>query len=132
MCHILFVLPFVSLILFLFLPFEQAAILYVPILLICAICYWLIWKDTKRPAATGVEGMIGGLGTVIEQGCGRARVFYKGELWEGICGEELSVGESVEITAVERMRLRVRKRIKGEDRAMDRFEGCHARFFTWN
>ncbi len=120
MCHILFVLPFVSLILFLFLPFEQAALLYVLVLFICAIFYWLIWKDMRRPAATGVEGMIGGLGTVIEQGCGKTKVFYKGELWEGICGEDLSVGESVEITAVEGMRLLVRKPLKGEDRAMDR------------
>ncbi len=86
----------------------------------------------RKPAATGVEGMIGGVGRVIGNGGGEAKVFYKGELWEGICGEDLSVGESVEITAVERMRLRVRKRIKGEDRAMDRLEGCHARFFTWN
>lgn len=110
MCHILFVLPFVSLILFLFLPFEQAAIRYAFILLICVIFYWVIWKDMRRPAATGIEGMIGGIAQVIRDGKGTGKVFFKGEIWDAICTQDLSVGESVEITGLERMKLLVRKR----------------------
>ena len=109
MCHILFVLPFVSLILFLFLPFEEAAILYALILVICGILYWLIWKDMRRPTATGIEGMIGGIAQVIQDGKGTGKVFFKGEIWDVICAEDLAVGESVEITGLERMKLLVRK-----------------------
>jgi hypothetical protein len=62
MCHLLLVLPLVSLILFLLLPIEVAATLYSFILLFCAILYWLIWKAMRRPVTTGIEGMMGAVG----------------------------------------------------------------------
>lgn len=110
MCHILFVLPFVSLILFLWLPLEQALVLYLLVLLICSIFYWLIWKDMRRPTATGIEGMIGGIAQVIQDDKRTGKVFFKGEIWDVICKEDLAVGESVEITGLERMKLLVRKK----------------------
>ena len=109
MCHILFVLPWVSLILFVFLPLEQAAVLYAVILLPCAIFYRLAWKDMRRPAATGVEGMIGGGARVIRDGK-RSKVLFQGEIWDAVCPEDLSVGESVEIAGLERMTLLVRRK----------------------
>lgn len=118
MCHLLLVLPLVSLILFWLLPIEVAATLYSFILLFCAILYWLIWKAMRRPVTTGVEGMIGAVGQVIQNGKRTHKVFVRGEIWDAICEEALSVGESVEVIGLKRMELAVRKRLRRQNHAI--------------
>jgi len=124
MCHLLLVLPLVSLILFPLLPIEVAATLYSFILLLCAILYWLIWRDMHRPLTTGVEGMIGAVGQVIQNGKRTHKVFVKGEIWDAICEEALSVGESVEVIGLKRMELAVRKRLRRQNHAISGREGA--------
>ena len=124
MCHLLLVLPLVSLILFPLLPIEVAATLYSFILLLCAILYWLIWRDMHRPLTTGVEGMIGAVGQVIQNGKRTHKVFVKGEIWDAICEEALSVGESVEVIGLKRMELAVRKRLRRKNHAISGREGA--------
>jgi membrane-bound serine protease (ClpP class) len=126
MCHILFVLPFVSLILFLFLPFEQALALYFLVLLICSIFYWLIWRAMRRPVTTGIEGMIGAVGRVTQNGERAHKVFVKGEMWDAVCEEQVAVGESVEVIGLKRMQLVVRKQLRHQDQATRGQEkACH-------
>lgn len=113
MCHLLLVLPLVSLILFSFLPFNQALLFYSLILFLCSILYWLIWKDIRRPATTGIEGMVGSRAEVIQNGNGTLKVFFRGEIWDAISHDDLPVGEKVEIIGtprMEKMKLLVRKR----------------------
>jgi membrane protein implicated in regulation of membrane protease activity len=124
MCHLLLLMPFASLIVFWLLPFEQALTLYLVILAVCAVLYWLIWKALRRPVATGVEGMIGGIGRVIQVGPKKAKIFYKGEIWNATSAEQISLGDSVEITRVDRMTVIVRKAVKGQARQTASF-GCH-------
>jgi membrane protein implicated in regulation of membrane protease activity len=124
MCHLLLLMPFASLIVFWLLPFEQALTLYLVILAVCAVLYWLIWKAFRRPVATGVEGMIGGVGKVIQVGEKKAKIFYRGEIWNAFSAEQISLGDSVEIARVERMTLIVRKAVKGQARQAASF-GCH-------
>ncbi len=109
MCHILFLIPFMAPILFFFMPFGLALVLYSLILILCSIFYWLIWKDMRRPMTTGIEGMIGGVGKVMRYGRKAAKVYYKGEIWDAICAEDVAIGESVVVTGLERMKLIVRK-----------------------
>ena len=117
-------MPFVSLAVFWFLPFEEAMAIYLAILAVCAFLYWLIWKAIRRPVATGVEGMIGGVGQVIQIGRKTAKIFYKGELWDAESADPITVGDSVEIARVERMTLIVRKIVKGQVRQVPSFS-CH-------
>ena len=124
MCHLLLVLPLVSLILFSLLPLEEAATLYSFVLLFCAILYWLIWKDMHRPVTTGVEGMIGAVGQIIQNGKRTHKVFVKGEIWDAICDGALSVGESVEVIGLKRMELAVRKRLRRQNQATSGREGA--------
>ncbi len=58
---------------------------------------------------TGIEGLIGGVGKVMGDGRKAVKVFYKGEIWDAICAEDVSIGESVVVTGLERMKLIVRK-----------------------
>ena len=114
MCHVIFVLPLIGLVLFWLLPLEQALLYYSLILVVCAVLYWLMWKDMQRPATTGVEGMIGGKAEVIQNGNGTLKVYSRGEVWDAISSENLSVGERVEITGVhrmEKMKQLVRRRV---------------------
>lgn len=124
MCHLLLVMPFVSLVVFLFLPFEEALAVYLMILAVCAVLYWLIWKAIRRPVTTGVEGMIGGTCKVLENGSKRAKVFYKGEIWDAVSSDQLSVGDSVEIARLEKLTLVVRKAVKGQARG-EGSTNCH-------
>jgi len=108
MCHIIIALPFVSLILFALLPFWQALSVYAFILLVCGILFWLVGKDMMRPATTGIEGMMGGVGHVAQIGTGPAKISCKGEIWDAVPGEKLSEGDTVEIRGIDRMKLIVR------------------------
>lgn len=124
MCHLLFLMPFVSLVVFWFLPFWEALAVYLAVLATCAVLYWLIWKALRRPVATGIEGMIGGVGRVIQVGKKSVKIFYKGEIWNAESTDSLSVGDSVEVARVERMTLIVRKFVKGQARQVASFS-CH-------
>ena len=111
MCHILFLLPFVALLLFFLLPPGQATFLSVPLLLVFLWLSWVTWKDFKRPVSTGIEGMMGGKAQVVSRTKDGAKVLLRGELWDAVCGDDLSVGETVRVTGFERMKLVVRKDI---------------------
>lgn len=112
MCHIVFVLPLVGLVLFWVLPLQQGMLFYSLILIVCALLYWLMWKDFWRPVTTGVDGMIGGKAEVIQNGNGTLKVYFRDEIWDAISSENLSLGDRVEITGaqrVEKTKLLVRR-----------------------
>lgn len=110
MCHLLLLLPVFGLSVFYLLPPGEASLVYSFIVLFSGVIYWLIWRGQCRPATTGIEGMMGGIGTVLRNERGRTKVFYRGELWEARCRESLALGERVEIVGFERMQLIVRRK----------------------
>ena len=111
MCHILFLLPFIALLLFFLLPSGQAIFLSIPLFLVFMWLAWVTWKDMRRPVATGIEGLMGGKAQVVSRTKDGAKVLLRGELWDAVCGDDLSVGETVRVTGFERMKLVVRKDI---------------------
>lgn len=80
MNHFLFVLPLSALAVFIFLPFSQALVLCVPLFVVYSFFCRIAWKDWHRPVTLGVEGMIGGIAQVMENGAGQVKVFYRGEI----------------------------------------------------
>ncbi len=109
MCHILFLLPFIALILFFLLPPGQATFISVPLFLVFLWLAWVTWKDIRRPVPMGIEGLMGGRAEVVRKTRDGAKVLLRGELWDAVCGDELSVGETVQVTGLERMKLIVLK-----------------------
>ncbi len=109
MCHILFVLPVVALVLFLFLPAAQASFLSIPLFVVFLWLAWVMWKDMRRPVMMGIEGLMGGKAQVVSKTRDGAKVLLRGELWDAESSDELSVGETVQVTGLERMKLIVHK-----------------------
>lgn len=108
--HILLLLV-TGLILFLFLAPAQATLLFIPLFVIFLWLAWLTWKDMRRPVSTGMEGMMGSKAQVVTRTSDGAKVLLRGELWDAVCSDDLSVGETVQVTGLERMKLVVRKDI---------------------
>lgn len=71
---------------------------------------WLVVRAQRRQPVSGAEGMVGEVGHVRRvDGDGRLKVFVHGEYWEADADEALAVGDAVEVTAVEGLRVRVRR-----------------------
>ena len=82
-------------------------------------------RAQKRPATTGVEGMVGQAGTVrtaftspTHKAPYRGMVLVMGELWQAEADEELEKGEKVIVTAVDGFTLQVAR--KGDRKHEDR------------
>jgi membrane-bound serine protease (ClpP class) len=58
---------------------------------------------------TGSEGLIGGHGIARSDLAPAGTVFVHGELWDAHSGETIRQGEAVEVTAVDGLRLRVKR-----------------------
>ncbi|HSP97684.1 MAG TPA: nodulation protein NfeD [Candidatus Dormibacteraeota bacterium] len=72
---------------------------------------WLVVRAQRRQPASGAEGMVGEVGHVrrVDRDGRHAKVFVHGEYWEADADEAVAIGDAVEVTAVEGLRLRVRR-----------------------
>jgi len=52
---------------------------------------------------------------VVSRAKDGAKVLLRGELWDAVSGNELSVGETVRVTGFERMKLVVRREASSKD-----------------
>jgi membrane-bound serine protease (ClpP class) len=66
---------------------------------------WLLIKDAKARPFTGNEGMIGRIGEVRSGGF----VYVEGALWKAESTEPLEIGSKVEVIAVDKLLLKVKK-----------------------
>tara|TARA_R110002096_G_scaffold29497_13_gene88811 strand:- start:7126 stop:8466 length:1341 start_codon:yes stop_codon:yes gene_type:complete len=64
-------------------------------------------RARRRPIVSGVEGMLGGEGKVLEDFDGTGRVQAFGENWEAHCDRPLRRNDRVRVTAVEGLALNV-------------------------
>ncbi|MFP5351278.1 MAG: NfeD family protein [Actinomycetota bacterium] len=72
------------------------------------IAIWLRWR--KRRAITGADAMVGMPGTVLTDLAPEGQVKVQGQIWKAVADEELERGQSIEVTEVEGLRLRVARR----------------------
>ena len=68
----------------------------------------LVWRSQRRPPSGGREGMLGAIGVARQRLDPQGTVLVRGEYWTATSDETVQAGESVEITGVEGLRLRVR------------------------
>jgi membrane-bound serine protease (ClpP class) len=73
------------------------------------IAIFAIGRTFRRRQTAGVSELIGMVGRTETRLDLEGRVFVRGEYWTARSAEEIPVGAAVEVTAVEGMRLRVRR-----------------------
>lgn len=107
MAHIFMFMPFLALVLFLFLPWQRALPLYLPIAISSAAIARKAMQAQREPPVSGEEAMIGDRAVVTGTGKRAARVHYRGETWRAVSSRSLHRGEKVVIEDVEGLTLRV-------------------------
>jgi membrane-bound serine protease (ClpP class) len=106
--QLLLLLPLVSLVLFLFLPWQAALPLYVIILVGSLAIYRKIIQALRRQPIIGKRAMTGDRAVVISAKGGEVEVDYQGEIWRAISSQPLHEGDQVIIMGVDGLILRVR------------------------
>ena len=69
----------------------------------------LVVRGQRRPVAVGAEAMVGEIGRAKERLAPSGTVLVHGEYWTADSDEPVDAGERVRVTAVEGLRLRVRR-----------------------
>ena len=64
-------------------------------------------KALRSKTTTGIEGLVGEIGTVRSRLAPRGQIFLRGELWNAEAEGEVEVGESVRVMGMDGLTLRV-------------------------
>jgi len=67
------------------------------------------FRAQRRPAVTGLEGLVGLKGTALTDLAPEGRVFVRGEYWEADSSERIERGAGVVVDSVDGLRLKVHK-----------------------
>ncbi len=70
---------------------------------------WIVFRALRRRPTTGREGLIGEKGKALSAIYGQGEVFVHGEIWKATSEEEIQEGDSVEVTLVDGLVLKVRR-----------------------
>jgi membrane-bound serine protease (ClpP class) len=74
-----------------------------------AFILYAVGRSFLREQMSGVSELVGLVGETSTALSPEGKVFVRGEYWTAEADEEISIGERVEVTAVDGMRLRVRR-----------------------
>jgi membrane-bound ClpP family serine protease len=107
MCHVLFLIPLMSLFLFGIFPWQEATELYTLINMPILVAGWLVWRVHRRTPVTGKEGLIGREAMALTALAPEGRVRCGNELWYAQSNDHVAAGEVVRILRVENLRLSV-------------------------
>ncbi len=69
----------------------------------------IVFRMHFQRSLTGTEAMVGERGVVYKALTPQGQVFLQGEYWEAVSEEPVAAGETVEVLAVENLKLRVRR-----------------------
>jgi len=113
MCHIILFLPVLALPIFWLVPLEVAVPVYLLITLFAIALYWLVARSMGRRPGAGRESLIGEEAKVVSALSPGDHAQYlvraQGELWSADSPDVLKIGEMVNVTAVDGIRLLVRR-----------------------
>ena len=70
---------------------------------------WIVFRALRKRPTTGREGLIGEKGKALSAIYGQGEVFVHGEIWRAMSEEEIQEGDTIEVTRVDGLALRVRK-----------------------
>ncbi|MGE5338235.1 MAG: NfeD family protein [Gemmatimonadota bacterium] len=92
------------------LPIGAAGTIYAAVVAISLAVYWLMMKAMRRPVVMGIETMQHAVGVVRYIEGRKATIWARSELWSAEPeGENLRVGDEVEVVGANGIVLKVRK-----------------------
>ena len=109
MCHLVLLLPVLGLAAFWLWPLSVAVPAYAVILAISLLFYYLIMQAMHRPVITGTEEILRKTGKVLEVRGRKILVRVRGEIWNAESSDRLRVGDTVRITSLDGLVLRVQR-----------------------
>jgi membrane-bound serine protease (ClpP class) len=81
--------------------------LAVPFSLITVFLLTLAVRARRNKVATGIEGMIGEVGTALTPVAPHGKVFVHGEYWDAVASQPVAAGTRVRVTAIDKLKLTV-------------------------
>lgn len=108
MCHLLLLLPLITLPVFWLAPLSIAGPAYAAVLVVSGGVYFLSIRAMHQPVITGVEALAHASGEIIDK---QGRFFYvriQGEVWQAEADEQAAVGDRVEVVSIDRLTLKIR------------------------
>ena len=109
MCHIILMLPLLTLPVFWLMPLTSAVALYVVILIFTGLIYILAIRAMRRPVETGSEEILNSTGEVIGTQGNLTQVRVHSEIWHAMSSDELHEGDRVKVVSMKGLTLNVRR-----------------------
>lgn len=69
----------------------------------------MAWKTRHQKSVSGIEGFIGLEGTARTEINPLGQILIQGEIWEAVSSEPIRKGETVEVTAIEGLKLHIKR-----------------------
>ena len=110
MCHILLMMPIISIVFFFILPMYVALPLYLSIAVISAILYLALLKAMKTKPTTGKEGLIGEEGRVLKALNPKGQIEIHGEIWQAYSEKHIPPGKTIKVESIKGLTLKVREK----------------------
>lgn len=115
MCHLLLLLPVLTLPVFWVWPLSVAGPLYAVVVAVSVFFYLYVWKAWRTPPANGLQNLIGETGRVVRVGPRNVTLQLGGELWTAeIEGAPLALGQRATVVAIRGLRLTARPAVHDE------------------
>ena len=86
---------------------STAIALALPFSLITMALLSLVVRARRNKVVTGTEGMIGEIGTALTPLTPEGKVFIRGEYWNALASARVPAGQSVRVTAIDKLKLMV-------------------------
>ena len=109
MCHLILLLPLISLPIFWLVPITAALPIYGAVFLVSVWVYWYVVQAMRRPVVAGREELLHATGHVLDAHGKTAHVRIHSEIWSAESADRLKVDDVVEVLDVDGLRLRVRR-----------------------
>ena len=110
MCHLVLLLPLITLPMFWLMPLPEASTAYALIMSLSVWVYFRLVQTMHQPVATGQEALLHAKGEVLrgEEGQ-RVLVRIASEIWQARSEESLRPGDPIEVTDIIGLQLFVKR-----------------------
>lgn len=126
MCHLILFMPVLAVPILWLVPLNLSIPIYALIVLVSGLLYRIIVKSIRKKPETGKEGLIGGIAEVVSSNQQPAGYLVRtqGELWNATSMDTLQTGDTVNVLAIDHLKLLVGRKDRSNTEIADE-RHCH-------